>query len=137
MRCHHCLGSDRVAVLLILKHEITQVISATHRSNNQTYAVKMIDKAHIIRHRKVKYATIEKTCLARLGAGRSNGTGNTARSPDTRNHARKPSGLGPNSGGHPGVIRMFWAFHDESSLCEFSLAPSRLSELRLTLTLVM
>ncbi|KAG8993622.1 pkb-activating kinase-like protein [Tulasnella sp. JGI-2019a] len=94
------------------------VIAATHRVNGQTYAVKVIDKSHIIRHRKVKYATIEKTCLARLGAGRWAGSAVSlaSKSPDGRNHSRKPSGLGPGSAGHPGVVRMWWAFHDESSL---------------------
>lgn len=91
-------------------------MQATHRVTGNIYAVKIIDKAHIIRHRKVKYATIEKTCLARLGTGNMKGAPGP-KSPE-RNHSRKPSGLGLATVGHPGIIRMHWAFHDETSLCE-------------------
>ncbi|KAG8908412.1 pkb-activating kinase-like protein [Tulasnella sp. 403] len=99
----------------------SSVISATHRNSGQIYAIKMIDKAHIIRHRKTKYATIEKTCLARLGTGNWKGNSNP-KSPE-RNHQRKASGIG--GGGHPGVIKMHWAFHDEMSLYfVLDLAPN-------------
>ncbi|KIO22251.1 hypothetical protein M407DRAFT_79414, partial [Tulasnella calospora MUT 4182] len=77
----------------------SSVMAAVNRTNGQTYAVKVIDKAHIIRYRKVKYANIEKTCLT--------------------------SGLGGASSGHPGVIRMHYTFHDDTSLYfVLDLAPN-------------
>ncbi|KAG9018592.1 pkb-activating kinase-like protein [Tulasnella sp. 427] len=110
----------------------SSVMAGVHRTNGQTYAIKVIDKAHIIRYRKVKYANIEKTCLVRLGTGKVNSanvnSANTAASKE-RNHQRKASGLGGGGGGsstgHPGVIRMHWTFHDDTSLYfVLDLAPN-------------
>lgn len=103
----------------------SSVMAAVNRTNGQTYAVKVIDKAHIIRYRKVKYANIEKTCLVRLGTGNLKGTPNNASSKSVAEHQRKTSGLGGASSGHPGVIRMHYTFHDDTSLYfVLDLAPN-------------
>lgn len=67
-----------------------QVLAATYRRTGQVYALKIIDKNHLTRFNKVKYAYVEKDSLARLSTA-----------------------------GHPGVVRLHWAFSDISSLCEF------------------
>lgn len=43
------------------------VVSATDRSTLKEYAIKMLDKRHIIKEKKVKYVNIEKNTLNRLG----------------------------------------------------------------------
>jgi hypothetical protein len=43
------------------------VVAATDRSTLKEYAIKMLDKRHIIKERKVKYVSIEKVALNRLG----------------------------------------------------------------------
>jgi 3-phosphoinositide dependent protein kinase-1 len=60
------------------------------------YALKIIDKSHLTRFNKVKYAYVEKDSLARLSTA-----------------------------GHPGVVRLHWAFSDASSLCEFDAPRCR------------
>lgn len=42
------------------------VILATQASNGKKYAVKVLDKFHIVREKKVKYVTIEKDVLQKL-----------------------------------------------------------------------
>jgi 3-phosphoinositide dependent protein kinase-1 len=42
------------------------VILATQASNGKKYAVKVLDKFHIVREKKVKYVTIEKDILQKL-----------------------------------------------------------------------
>ena len=42
------------------------VMAATDRSNGREYAVKVLDKRHIIKEKKVKYVNIEKDTLNRL-----------------------------------------------------------------------
>ena len=65
---------------------------ATHIASGQEYAIKVLDKAHLIKNKKMSTALAEKNALARLGAG------------------------------HPGFVRLSSAFHDEWSLCKwFSL----------------
>jgi len=43
------------------------VVAATDRSTLKEYAIKMLDKRHIIKEDKVKYVNIEKNTLNRLG----------------------------------------------------------------------
>jgi hypothetical protein len=43
------------------------VVAATDRSTLKEYAIKMLDKRHIIKEKKVKYVSIEKSALNRLG----------------------------------------------------------------------
>ena len=57
------------------------------RATGQEYAIKVLDKAHLKRNNKLQTALAEKDSLVRLGAG------------------------------HPGVVRLHYAFHDEWSLC--------------------
>ncbi|KAG8903858.1 pkb-activating kinase-like protein, partial [Tulasnella sp. 417] len=103
----------------------SSVMAAVHRTNGQTYAVKVIDKAHIIRYRKVKYANSEKMCLVRLGTGNWKGNPNNASSKSVGEHQRKTSGLGGSASGHPGVIKMHFTFHDDTSLYfVLDLAPN-------------
>ncbi|CEL61527.1 3-phosphoinositide dependent protein kinase-1 [Rhizoctonia solani AG-1 IB] len=59
--------------------------------NLKVYAVKVSDKQYLINKGKVKYANVEKSALALLGAG---------------NQHR----------GHPGVVKLHWTFHDPTSL---------------------
>jgi 3-phosphoinositide dependent protein kinase-1 len=61
---------------------------ATHIASGQEYAIKVLDKGHLIRHQKMSTALAEKNALVKLGAG------------------------------HPGIVRLSWTFHDEWSLCE-------------------
>lgn len=50
--------------------------------------MKILSKAQLIKQKKVKYASVEKDSLVKL------------------------------SGTHPGIVRMWAAFQDETSLCE-------------------
>lgn len=43
------------------------VVSATDKQNQKSYAIKILDKRHIIKEKKVKYVDIEKNTLHRLG----------------------------------------------------------------------
>lgn len=43
------------------------VVAATDRSTLKEYAIKMLDKRHIIKEKKVKYVNIERDTLNRLG----------------------------------------------------------------------
>lgn len=72
------------------------MLAATHRRTGQVYALKIIDQSHLTRFNKVKYAYVEKDSLARLSTA-----------------------------GHPGVVRLHWAFRDTSSLCEFDTTDLR------------
>ena len=45
----------------------SSVVAATDRSTLKEYAIKMLDKRHIIKEKKVKYVNIEKNTLNRLG----------------------------------------------------------------------
>lgn len=66
----------------------TQVMRGIYLSTGQEYAIKVLDKGHLIRNNKMSTAYAEKNALVRLGAG------------------------------HPGIVRLYWAFHDEWSLCQ-------------------
>lgn len=44
------------------------VVLATDKNTNKNFAVKVLDKRHIIKEKKVKYVNIEKNTLNRLGA---------------------------------------------------------------------
>ncbi|KAK9900887.1 kinase-like protein [Cystobasidium minutum MCA 4210] len=64
--------------------------SIVHLATDKTpphrqYAIKQLNKKHIIKERKVKYVTVEKETLARLDR-------------------------------HPGIVRLYYTFHDEHSL---------------------
>ena len=61
---------------------------AKHRTTQQEYAIKILDKGHLRRNGKLPTALAEKNTLVRLGAG------------------------------HPGIVRLHWTFQDEWSLCE-------------------
>ncbi|TFK54040.1 kinase-like protein [Heliocybe sulcata] len=62
------------------------VMRAVHRATGQEYAIKVLDKNHLKRNNKMPTAMAEKNALVRLGSG------------------------------HPGVVRLNWAFHDDWSL---------------------
>ncbi|KAI4201311.1 MAG: hypothetical protein LQ350_003349 [Teloschistes chrysophthalmus] len=61
------------------------VMAATDRETGKEYAIKVLDKRHIIKEKKVKYVNVEKDTLNRLTD-------------------------------HPGVVRLYYTFQDESSL---------------------
>jgi 3-phosphoinositide dependent protein kinase-1 len=61
---------------------------AKHIATGKEYAVKILDKNHLIRHNKQSMALAEKNALVKLGSR------------------------------HPGVIRLYWTFQDEFSLCK-------------------
>lgn len=61
------------------------VVGATDKQTLRSYAIKILDKRHIIKEKKVKYVDIEKHTLNRLGD-------------------------------HPGIIKLYYTFQDESSL---------------------
>jgi 3-phosphoinositide dependent protein kinase-1 len=61
------------------------VMMATDRSTLKDYAIKMLDKKHIVKEKKAKYVNIEKNTLNRLGD-------------------------------HPGIVRLYYTFQDESTL---------------------
>lgn len=63
----------------------SSVYLATDRQSLKEYAVKVLDKRHIIKEKKVKYVNIEKNTLNRLTE-------------------------------HPGIVRLYYTFQDESSL---------------------
>jgi 3-phosphoinositide dependent protein kinase-1 len=60
---------------------------ATYLATGHEYAVKVLDKGHLTRHKKLQTAFAEKNTLVKLGAG------------------------------HPGIIKLHWSFHDQWSLC--------------------
>ncbi|KAI0137431.1 putative 3-phosphoinositide dependent protein kinase-1 [Xylariales sp. AK1849] len=61
------------------------VYLATDRQTLKEYAVKVLEKRHIIKEKKIKYVNIEKDTLNRLTE-------------------------------HPGIVRLYYTFQDESSL---------------------
>lgn len=63
---------------------------AKHRATQNEYAIKILDKSHLRRNGKLPTALAEKNTLVRLGAG------------------------------HPGIVRLHWAFQDEWSLCAWN-----------------
>lgn len=64
---------------------------ARYARSGQEYAIKILDKNHLIRKEKMLVALAEKTTLVKLGAG------------------------------HPGIIHLHWTFQDEWSLCTSSV----------------
>lgn len=79
-----------------------QVKIATHIRTGQQYAIKVLEKSHLIRKNKMQTALAERKALATLGAG------------------------------HPGVVRLYYAFQDDWRLCKpcFSKAIICTAELR-------
>ncbi|KAK4130303.1 kinase-like protein [Trichocladium antarcticum] len=63
----------------------SNVYLATDRQTLREYAVKVLEKKHIIKEKKIKYVNIEKNTLNRLTD-------------------------------HPGIVRLYYTFQDESSL---------------------
>ena len=61
------------------------VLAATDRHSGREYAIKVLDKRHIIKEKKVKYVNIERDTLNRLTE-------------------------------HPGIVRLYYTFQDQSSL---------------------
>lgn len=64
------------------------MISGIYIRTGQQYAIKVLDKSHLRRKQKMDTALAEKNALVTLGAG------------------------------HPGIVRLYYTFHDEWSLCE-------------------
>ncbi|KAF9264227.1 kinase-like protein [Marasmius fiardii PR-910] len=62
------------------------VVSATLNRTGQKFAIKILDKGHLIRKQKMSVALVEKAALMRLASG------------------------------HPGVVRLHYAFQDQWSL---------------------
>ena len=83
-----CIIPSRTAIQLL--NFCIQVFEATSIANQQVYAIKMLDKRHLQKEKKVQYASSERACLTKLGAGN-----------------------------HPGIIRLYSAFQDASSLCTY------------------
>ncbi|KAH9938913.1 kinase-like protein [Amylocystis lapponica] len=75
------------------------VMLAKHRVSQQEYAIKILDKGHLRRNEKLPTALAEKNTLVRLGSG------------------------------HPGIVRLHWAFQDDWSLF-FVLDLARNGELQ-------
>ncbi|KAL6854970.1 serine/threonine protein kinase [Amphichorda felina] len=63
----------------------SSVYLATDRQTLKEYAIKVLEKRHIIKEKKIKYVNIEKNTLNRLTE-------------------------------HPGVVRLYYTFQDETSL---------------------
>lgn len=61
------------------------VYLATDKQNLKEYAIKVLEKKHIIKEKKIKYVNIEKNTLNRLTE-------------------------------HPGIVRLYYTFQDETSL---------------------
>jgi len=80
-----CFGSKYE----LMPRSNVQVMSAVYPPSGKTYAIKIINKDHLVRKNMVETAHVEKNVLTKLGAG-----------------------------AHPGVVRMHWAFQDQWSLCE-------------------
>lgn len=76
----------------LLTRGASQVVHGTHRATKQEYAIKVLDKGHLKRNNKLHTALAEKSTLIRLGSG------------------------------HPGIVRLHWAFQDDWSLCESSIS---------------
>jgi 3-phosphoinositide dependent protein kinase-1 len=96
-----------VRLISIRSHRISpirptrvQVLSVTHRRTGQVFALKVLDKHHLQRVNKVKYAYVEKDTLAKLS-----------------------------NVGHPGVVKLHWAFSDTSSLCATLVPPNESASL--------
>ncbi|KIJ28536.1 hypothetical protein M422DRAFT_54556 [Sphaerobolus stellatus SS14] len=79
------------------------VIGAVHKGTGKRYAIKILNKAQLIKQKMVKFAGIEKEALRILSSGK-----------------------------HPGFIRIYSAFQDVSSLCtvDFVLAFAPNGDLR-------
>ncbi|KZV76288.1 kinase-like protein [Peniophora sp. CONT] len=74
------------------------VIHVTHKESGREYACKVLDKQHLKRHNKLQTAIAEKNTLVRLTSG-----------PPAPNS-------GSSQSGHPGIVRLHYAFQDEWSL---------------------
>lgn len=70
-------------------------MTGTHIHTGRKYAVKVLDKSHLMRNNKLQTALVEKNALVKLGSG------------------------------HPGVVRLYYTFHDEWSLCESGILCMR------------
>lgn len=68
---------------------------ARYARTGQEYAIKILDKNHLVRKEKMLVALAEKNTLVKLGAG------------------------------HPGIIHLHWTFQDEWSLCTSSTPRTR------------
>ncbi|KAF9038360.1 kinase-like protein [Hymenopellis radicata] len=63
---------------------------ATYRRTNQKFAIKTLDKGHLLKHQKLNTVHIERAALMRLSKA--------------------------DSSGHPGIVRLHMTFHDQWSL---------------------
>ena len=71
-------------------------MEAVYSPTSKRYAIKILNKAQLLKHKMTKSATAEKNALAILS-----------------------------SGNHPGVVRLYSAFHDATSLCALFALPLR------------
>lgn len=46
--------------------DVAQVVAAIDKATKEEFAIKILDKNHILREKKTKYVHVEKTVLARL-----------------------------------------------------------------------
>lgn len=60
---------------------------ARDKKTDKQYAVKKLDKAHIVKNDKVKYVMSERDALSRMN--------------------------------HPGIVKLYWTFRDNRSLCKY------------------
>ena len=103
-RIPRCVASALHCILIVVltQDRVRQVHLAIYPPTEQEYAIKVLDKAHLKRYNKTQTAIAEKNTLVRLGSG------------------------------HPGIVRLHWAFHNEQSLCTY--IHSRFHVFQLVLT---
>lgn len=66
-------------------------MEAVYPPTSKRFAIKVLNKAQLLKEKMTQYAVIEKNALAILS-----------------------------SGNHPGIVRLYSAFHDSTSLCALS-----------------
>lgn len=71
-----------------------QIVDATYKNNRKHYAMKILNKAQLVKKKVIRSAMVEKEALIALG---------------TRKHH------------HQGIVRLHHCFQDQAHLCEFIL----------------
>ncbi len=71
-----------------------QIVDATYRENKRHYALKILNKAQLVKKKVIRSAMVEKEALIALG---------------TREQQ------------HQGIVRLHHCFQDQAHLCESSL----------------
>jgi len=88
-------GYSTLSCQLILRCLICmQIVDATYRENKRHYALKILNKAQLIKKKVIRSAMVEKEALIALG---------------TREQR------------HQGIVRLHHCFQDHAHLCESSL----------------